>query len=76
VSVRRHACITVACDVCGHPFRDLYGGGDVHFADLGQARVELERDGWLMTADDRVVCPVDSAKHQAERAALDSGAQR
>jgi hypothetical protein len=76
MSVRRHDCVTVACDVCRYPFRDQYGGGDVHFANLGQARAELLRDGWLMTADDRVVCPVDSAKHQAERAALGSGAQR
>jgi hypothetical protein len=76
MSVRRHACISLCCDVCRHPYRDLYGGGTVHFTDLAQARVELERDGWLMAKDDRVVCPADNARHQAARAALDSEAQR
>jgi hypothetical protein len=74
MSVRRHDCITVTCDVCRWPFRD--GGVNIHFADVAEARVELERDGWLMTADDTIVCPVDSAKHQAARASLDGGAQR
>jgi hypothetical protein len=74
MSVRRHDCISITCDVCHWPFRD--GGVTLHFADVAEARAELERDGWLMTADDRVVCPVDSAKHQAARASLNSGVQR
>jgi hypothetical protein len=75
MSVRRHECITVACDVCRYPFRD--GGVTLHFADVAEARAELERDGWLMTADYAVVCPADSAKHQTARAAaLGSGAPR
>ncbi|MEV0015406.1 hypothetical protein [Streptomyces tendae] len=66
--IKNHACVTVACEVCGYTWdEDEY---TAHFADLNEARKALTGTGWTITADRKVFCASDDVDHQAALDAL------
>lgn len=67
--IRKHSCITVACDVCNYTY-DEDESHTVHYADLGEARQALTGTGWTITADGKVFCAADDEEHQAALDAL------
>ena len=68
MTIRDHACITVACDICKYAYdEDEY---TAHFADLAEARKVLAGTGWTITADRKVFCASGDTEHQTALDAL------
>lgn len=68
MTIAEHACITVACDICGYAYdEDEY---TAHFPNLDDARKALHSQGWTITTDRKVICASGDTDHQAALDAL------
>lgn len=74
MTVTQHACITLACDVCGVKLDDEIEGYIPHFTTLQQARdYQSEWDDgakWIILDDGYALCPDDDESHGSVRESL------
>lgn len=62
MSIVKHTCLTIACDVCHDGYQpDDYA---VHFSSLAEARDVTLADGWTITTDLTVICGAQDPEHQ------------
>lgn len=55
-------CVTLACDLCAQELEAEYCV--LHFDGENDARTAAQSDGWLVTAEGRVICTSDDAAHR------------
>jgi hypothetical protein len=54
--------VGVSCDECGGETESVELTNVVGGFTLDGARNELDRDGWLVSADDKIICPECAAE--------------
>lgn len=61
--IRQHSCISLACDVCKDPLRDIESEATVHFDTDTEATTTARALHWLVTAE-ALICPWLDQEHQ------------
>lgn len=70
MTVSRHICVSIACNVCSEPLTDE-DIGVPHFASADAARVAYGRGyGWIIFADGFALCDTEDQAHREAVAAL------
>lgn len=76
MTLKQHACLTIACDICGETFTDEEQGATPHFDSAAEARAYQDawdaEYRWTIRDDGYAICPLDDEEfsHDLARAAL------
>jgi len=63
--IRKHTCITIACDVCEQPLEAFEDEGIIHFANLAEAQSQARHYRWNVLSGGEFICPEQDPEHQA-----------
>lgn len=63
MAIKKHSCVSVACDVCGREFEGSYNEGVRHYETRAEALGDAEGVDWCVTTAGGAICDVEDDAH-------------